>query len=56
MALWQWDMGMQARSFAPVISFTQQGFTNAAAARSHEEGWASTLRNLARQFPGERGQ
>ena len=33
------------------VILTQKGFTDAASAKSHEEGWASALRNLARQFP-----
>ncbi len=32
------------------VMLTQQGFTNAASAKGHEEGWASALRNLAKQF------
>jgi uncharacterized protein YndB with AHSA1/START domain len=32
------------------VKLTQQGFATAASAKGHQEGWASTLRNLARQF------
>lgn len=32
------------------ITLTQIGFAGAASARSHEEGWASALKNLARLF------
>lgn len=32
------------------VMLTQHGFLDAATAKGHEEGWASALRNLARQF------
>jgi uncharacterized protein YndB with AHSA1/START domain len=32
------------------VALTQRGFINAASAKGHEEGWASALRNLAKQF------
>ena len=37
-----------------VVTLSQQGFTNAATAKGHEQGWASALRNLAKQFPEPR--
>jgi uncharacterized protein YndB with AHSA1/START domain len=32
------------------VTLTQKGFINATTAKGHEEGWASALRNLAKQF------
>lgn len=32
------------------VTLTQRGFVDAGAAKGHEEGWASALRNLAKQF------
>ena len=39
-----------------VVTLSQQGFESTAAAKGHEQGWASALRNLARQFPEPRGK
>lgn len=33
-----------------LVTLTQKGFTDAATAKDHEEGWASALRNLAQLF------
>lgn len=39
-----------------VVTLFQQGFKNAVTAKGHEQGWASALRNLARQFPESHGK
>lgn len=33
------------------VTVSQKGFTSIDSAKGHEQGWASALRNLARQFP-----
>lgn len=45
------DVDFTDKNGGSEVMLTQKGFTNAASAKNHEQGWASALRNLARQFP-----
>jgi uncharacterized protein YndB with AHSA1/START domain len=42
---------LEDRSGGTEVIVSQRGFIDPEEMRGHERGWASTLRNLARQFP-----